>query len=156
MKKNLILICLFAAASTSIWAQRTTPIKTVERPATKRTAPPKNLIPSEVSGEPTLTRALEGHLTINPINNFERSPSDLPKGLTATRFENGLPRWIEGTLPTTFKAVKTTEERAFQYLSAVGKVMKIENPADEFEIMKTETDDIGQTHVRMRRSESHV
>ena len=151
MKKNLILICLFAAASTSIWAQRTTPIKTVERPATKRTAAPKNLIPSEASGEPTLTRALEGHLTINSIDNFQRSPSDLPKGLTATRFENGLPRWIEGTLPTTFKAVKTTEERAFQYLAAVGKVMKIENPAEEFEIMKTETDDIGQTHVRMRQ-----
>ena len=151
MKKNLILICLFAALSTSIWAQRTTPIKTVERPVTKRTAAPKNLIPSEASGEPTLTRALEGHLTINPIDNFQRSPSDLPKGLTATRFENGLPRWIEGTLPITFKAVKTTEERAFQYLAAVGKVMKIENPAEEFEIMKTETDDIGQTHVRMRQ-----
>ena len=151
MKKSLILICLFAAASTSIWAQRTRPIKTVEPRATKRTAPPKNIVPSEVSGEPTLTRALEGHLTINPIDNFQRSPSDLPKGLTATRVENGLPRWIEGTLPTTFKAVKTTEERAFQYLSAVGKVMKIENPADEFEIMKTETDDIGQTHVRMRQ-----
>ena len=151
MKKILILLCLFAAASTSMWAQRTTPIKTVERPTTKRTAPPKNIVPSETSGEPTLARALEGHLTINPIDNFQRSPSDLPKGLTASRFENGLPRWIEGTLPTTFKAVKTTEERVFQYISAVGKVMKIENASDEFEIMKTETDDIGQIHVRMRQ-----
>lgn len=151
MTKNLILSSLFALLSTAVWAQRATPIKTVERAVTPRTTAPKTLEPSVATGEPLLARPLEGHLTINPINDFQRSPSDLPKGLTASRFENGLPRWIEGTLPTTFKAAKNTEERAFQYVAAIGKVMKITNPADEFEIMKTETDDIGQTHVRMRQ-----
>ncbi len=151
MKKFLLLTALSATlASTAILAQRTTPIKTVDRPKTARTEPHKRIEPPTTeSGVPTLARPLEGHLIVKSIDNFDRSPIELPKGLTASRIENGLPRWIEGALPSEFKAVKTTEERALQYVAAIGKAMTITNPSEEFEIIKTETDDIGQTHVRM-------
>jgi bacillolysin len=156
MKKTLLLACLSAVLSTTIWAQRTTPIKTVERPKSVRTEPLKPIEAPAESGVPTLDRRLEGKLTVRAIDNFERSPLDLPKGLTASRMENGFPRWIEGALPATFKAVKTSEERALQYVAAIGKAMKIQNPSDEFEVMKTETDDIGQTHVRMRQKLGNI
>lgn len=158
MKKILLLTALAATlANTTIWAQRTTPIKTVERPKTARTAPPKPLEASPTeSGVPTLDRPLEGHLIVKAMENFDRSPIELPRGLTASRIENGLPRWIEGALPTEFKAVKTTEERALQYVAAIGKAMTITNPSEEFEITKTETDDIGQTHVRMRQKLGNI
>ena len=157
MKKFLLLTALAATlAHTSILAQRK-PIKSVERPKTARTEPLKPIEPPTTeSGVPTLARPLEGRLIVKSIDNFDRSPIELPKGLTASRLENGLPRWIEGALPTEFKAVKTTEERALQYVAAIGKAMNITNPSEEFEVTKTETDDIGQTHVRMRQKLGNV
>ena len=153
MKKILLLAALSATlGSTALLAQRTTPIKTVDRPKTARTEPLKRIEPLTTElGVPTLARPLEGRLIVKSIDNFDRSPIELPKGLTASRIENGLPRWIEGALPTSFKAVKTTEERALQYVAAIGKAMNITNPSEEFDITTVETDDIGQTHVRMRQ-----
>jgi bacillolysin len=156
--KKLLFLALFSfiLSSTTAWAQRT-PIKTVSRPTTVRTEMPKPIEPPADLGEPTIARSLQGSLTIRSIDNFGRSPIELPKGLTASNVQNGLPHWIEGALSTTeFKAVKTTEERAIQYVSALGKTMMIQNPSEEFEIMKVETDDIGQTHVRMRQKLGNV
>ena len=157
MKKILLLTVLSATlTNTSISAQRTTPIKTVDRPKTARTEPLKPIEPPTESGVPALARPLEGRLIVKSIDNFDRSPIELPKGLTASRIENGLPRWIEGTLPSEFKAVKTTEERALQYVAAIGKAMTVTNPSEEFEVTKSETDDIGQTHVRMRQKLGNI
>jgi bacillolysin len=157
MKKLLFLtVFTILLSNASAWAQRT-PIKTVSRPTTARTEMPKPIEPPADLGEPTIARPLQGSLTIRSIDNFGRSPIELPKGLTASNVQNGLPRWIEGALSTAeFKAVKTTEERAIQYVSAIGKAMMIQNPSEEFEIMKVETDDIGQTHVRMRQKLGNV
>jgi bacillolysin len=155
--KKILSFALFALvlSNAPILAQQT-PIKKIAPPTVKRTEAPKPVLAPAELGEPTLARPLEGRLTIRPIENFGQSPLELPKGLTATNVQNGLPRWIEGTLPTEFKALKTTEDRAFQYISALGKAMSIQNPAEEFEIMKAETDDIGQTHVRMRQKLGNV
>jgi bacillolysin len=156
MKKNLCLaLFTLVLSNTAILAQRT-PIKTVTPPASPRTEMPKPIeVPIE-AGEPTVARPLQGSLTIRSIENFGRSPLELPKGLTASNIQNGLPRWIEGGLPEEFKPVKTTEERAMQYVAAVGKAMSLKNAAEEFEITRVETDDIGQTHVRMRQKLGNV
>ena len=156
MKKTLCL-ALFSLilSNTSIWAQKT-PLKTVIRPASPRIETPKPIEAPVEAGEPMLSRPLQGGLTIRSIDNFGRSPLELPKGLTATNIQNGLPRWIEGALPIEFKPVKTTEERAMQYVAAVGKAMSLKNAAEEFEITRVETDEIGQTHVRMRQKLGNV
>jgi bacillolysin len=156
MKKTLCL-ALFSLvlSNTSIWAQRT-PIKTVNRPASPRTEMPKPIEAPIEAGEPTTARPLQGSLTIRSVDNFGLPPLELPKGLSASNIQNGLPRWIEGGLPEEFKPVKSTEERAMQYLAAVGKAMSLKNAAEEFEITRVETDDIGQTHVRMRQKLGNV
>ncbi len=155
MKKILALVIFsFALSSTTIFAQ--TPFKIVSPPTGVRTSSPKPIEPPADLGEPTIARPLEGKLTIQTIDNFGRSPLELPKGLTATNVQNGLPRWIEGALPAEFKAEKTSETRAFQYLSALGKAMTIQNPAEEFTISKVETDDIGQIHVRMNQKLGNI
>jgi bacillolysin len=156
MKKSLCLaLFTLVLSNTSIWAQRT-PIKTVNRPASPRTEMPKPIEAPLEAGEPTTARPLQGSLTIRSIDNFGRSPLELPKGLTASNIQNGLPRWIEGGLPEEFKPVKSTEERAMQYVAAVGKAMSLKNAAEEFEITRVETDEIGQTHVRMRQKLGNV
>jgi bacillolysin len=153
MKKLLFLtLTLFVLSSTAALAQRT-PMKTVARPTTVRTEMPKPIEPPTAFDAPSNS----GSLTIRSIDNFGRAPLELPNGLTATNVQNGLPHWIEGALPTAdFKALKTTEERAMQYVSAIGKALSIRNAVEEFEIMKVETDDIGHTHVRMRQKLGNV
>ena len=153
--KKLLLLTLIALTNTTIWAQHT-PFKTGKGAPIKQTKTPEPMLAPKYSGAPTIARPIEGKLTIQTIDNFGRSPLELPKGLTATNVQNGLPRWIEGVLPAEFKATKTTETRAFQYILALEKSMKIENSAEEFEITRVETDEIGQTHVRMRQKLGNV
>ncbi|MDZ7879234.1 MAG: M4 family metallopeptidase [Saprospiraceae bacterium] len=155
--KNFLCLALFTLifSNTTLLAQRT-PIKTVTRPSSPRVEVPKPIEAPIEKGEPTSNRPLQGSLAIRSIDNFGRSPLELPKGLSAANIQNGLPRWIEGALPIEFKTQKTSEERALQYVAAVGKAMSITNAAEEFEISRVETDEIGQTHVRMRQKLGNV
>jgi bacillolysin len=147
--KKLLLFSLLSLVFFNAKTLAQKPFKTVKPPSTKRTDAPKPIEPPADLGVPTIARPLEGKLAIRSIENFGQSPLELPKGLTASNVQNGLPRWIDGSLPTTFKALKSPEDRAFQYISALGKAMTIQNPSAEFAISKVETDEIGQTHVRM-------
>jgi hypothetical protein len=58
---------------------------------------------------------------------------------------------IKGTLPETSSRELPISTRVFQYLDAVKAAMQIKNPSDEFEIKSIETDELGQTHVRMHQ-----
>ena len=109
------------------------------------------------TGVPIATQPLVGQSSIQSIPYLQKRTSLLPTGLTVKTSDAGLPTMIEGTLPTPqYPTLKTVEERAFQYLSAVSKVIQIQKPSDEFVIKSIETDERGQTHIRMQQVLSKI
>ena len=109
------------------------------------------------TGVPIATQPLVGQSSIQSIPYLQKRTSMLPSGLTVKTSDAGLPTMIEGTLPTPqYPTLKTVEERAFQYLSAVSKVIQIQKPSDEFVIKSIETDERGQTHIRMQQVLSKI
>ncbi len=94
----------------------------------------------------------------NPLQNF-RSLNQLTKPIDNQRFINvktdkttGLPNWISGKLENAAsQRTATLEVRAINYLEAVKAPMRIENPTEEFFVQRVQTDDLGQTHVRMQQ-----
>ena len=109
------------------------------------------------TGVPIATQPLVGQSSIQSIPYLQKRTSLLPNGLTVKTSDAGLPTMIEGTLPTPqYPTLKTVEESAFQYLSAVSKVIQIQKPSDEFVIKSIETDERGQTHIRMQQVLSKI
>ena len=109
------------------------------------------------TGVPIATQPLIGQSSIQSIPYLQKRTSMLPSGLTVKTSDAGLPTMIEGTLPTPqYPTLKTVEESAFQYLSAVSKVIQIQKPSDEFVIKSIETDERGQTHIRMQQVLSKI
>jgi Zn-dependent metalloprotease len=103
-------------------------------------------------GVPIATQPLVGNNTIKSIPSLQKRSALLPSGLKVKTSDAGLPTMIEGVLPTPqYVAQKTVEERVFQYLNAVEKAIQITKPSEEFVIKSIETDEIGQTHVRLQQ-----
>ena len=78
-------------------------------------------------------------------------------GVRVTADENGMPSMIEG-IPTNLKTNSTRNGRmsavaaaAYNYLEAVKPFLKLANPDDELNIIKSEEDEIQTTHVRMQQ-----
>ncbi len=62
----------------------------------------------------------------------------------------GLPIMIKGVIKS-LGAGKSLMDSAFAYMEAASDMMQIANPNEEFEIISTESDDLGQTHLRLRQ-----
>ncbi len=62
-----------------------------------------------------------------------------------------VPTYIEGTLPNTSSANRSTTEVATEYLKAAAPAMKIKNPESEFAFKSEEIDEIGMKHIRMQQ-----
>jgi Zn-dependent metalloprotease len=65
--------------------------------------------------------------------------------------ERNVPAYIEGTPDNPGSGSRSTEELAMDYLKAASPIMRISDPAAEFEILSSDTDDLGMTHVRARQ-----
>ena len=102
-------------------------------------------------GVPIATQPLVGSSAVKTQPFLQKRSALLPQGLKVKTSDAGLPTMIEGTLPPQYAAQKSTEERVFQYLNALGKSIQISKPSEEFVIKSIETDDIGQTHVRLQQ-----
>ena len=67
----------------------------------------------------------------------------------------GLPVYIEGRPKTMLKSGRkantSVEAKAFDYLSSVKGLLRMENPDQQFELQKIETDELGQSHLRMQQ-----
>ena len=78
-------------------------------------------------------------------------------GLKITFDENGMPSMIEG-IPTNVKKgsrsarMSALASAAYNYLEAVKPFLKLENPEAELDILKSETDEIQTTHLRMQQT----
>ncbi len=78
-------------------------------------------------------------------------------GLKITVDENGMPSMIEG-IPTNVKKgsrsarMSALASSAYNYLEAVKPYLKLANPDTELDILKTETDEIQTTHLRMQQT----
>jgi bacillolysin len=62
-----------------------------------------------------------------------------------------LPSMIEGTNNISNLKGQSLAVRATQYLDVLKSVMDIKNPADEFDVKNIDTEELGQSHVRMQQ-----
>ena len=65
---------------------------------------------------------------------------------------NGRLVFVEGQLPSTAKSVGkalTEKEECAEYLTALQQVLGISNPSSEFEIVKSDYDEIGMQHIKL-------
>ena len=65
---------------------------------------------------------------------------------------NGRLIFVEGQLPSTAKSfgkAMTENEECAEYLTALNQVLGISNPSSEFEIVKSEYDEIGMQHIKL-------
>lgn len=67
----------------------------------------------------------------------------------------GLPIYIEGRPKTMLKSARkastSAEAKAFDYLSSVKGLLRIENPDQQFELKQIDTDELGQSHLRLQQ-----
>ncbi|MBL7816682.1 MAG: M4 family metallopeptidase [Saprospiraceae bacterium] len=146
MKRLFLLLPLLSIAVLGL-AQK--PLKNKNIQAVPHNAPQQPINVPEL-GVPIATQPLVSAPAIQRIPYLPKRSALLPTGLKVKTSEMGLPTMIEGTLPTPqYATQKSVEERTNQYLTAIAKAIQIQNPSDEFVIKSIETDNIGQTHVRL-------
>lgn len=153
MKKQLFLLALIFFCGEPLLAQNK--FKTVKRSAdvvvetplkSISEVPDKNII----SRQKYLSRPTDSQTYLNLLS--KRT------GLKITSDENGMPSMIEG-IPTNLKKVSLRNSRmsataaaAYNYLEAVKPYLKLSNPDSELKIIKSETDEIETTHLRMQQT----
>jgi bacillolysin len=153
MKKQLFLLALLLLAGGSLLAQNK--FKTVKRSADVVVENPLKFGSQEpenttISRQKYLTKPSDNQTYTNLISKKD--------GLKITVDENGMPSMIEG-IPANLKKVSSRNGRmnataaaAYNYLEAVKPYLKLSNPDDELNIIKSEIDDIEITHLRMQQT----
>ncbi|GAA4458413.1 hypothetical protein GCM10023189_30630 [Nibrella saemangeumensis] len=72
----------------------------------------------------------------------------------------GLPVYIENrqpkVAPTNPRGRQSAAAAAYQFLSQVSSLLKLDHPEDNFQVTHTETDQVGQTHIRMKQTYAGV
>ena len=64
---------------------------------------------------------------------------------------NNLPLFIEGIPEKTLRSGNNAEDRSFNFLENARDLMQIENPSEEFKVIKVTTDDLGYNHVKLQQ-----
>ncbi|MFN7119584.1 MAG: hypothetical protein ACK4TA_22500, partial [Saprospiraceae bacterium] len=65
--------------------------------------------------------------------------------------QTGLPIFIAGKMPLAATEKMDWQEKALRYLEQVQTLMQIKNAAEEFTFTTSETDELGQTHLRAQQ-----
>lgn len=149
MKRHIFLALFMLAAASSVWAQK--PIKNTDIRQTPRTTAEPSPVNIPETGVPVATQPLSGYFEPKPIRFVPKGKKALPEGLKIRTSAMGLPTMVAGELPLAMQAAKTVEDKAFEYLKAISQAMHIQEPAAEFVIDHIETDELGQTHIRMNQ-----
>jgi len=77
---------------------------------------------------------------------------DKANGLSVEmRDNNQLPIFIKGSPSKQLRTGNDPKSRSYNFLENAKGLMKIQNPTEEFRVIKTETDDLGFTHVRLQQ-----
>ena len=154
MKKQLLLLLAISLLfEQAVLAQNK--FKTVKRSADVVVETPLKSISEDpdnniISRQKYLSRPIDSQTYLNLLS--KRT------GLKITSDENGMPSMIEG-IPFNLKKVSSRNGRmsataaaAYNYLEAVKPYLKLSNPDSELNIIKSETDEIETTHLRMQQT----
>ncbi len=107
---------------------------------------PVRLIPSETnSGFNTQTSPLENLQSLSFDGKLQA------QGLKVTLEQNGLPRFVSGSLFRSSAVNATPSQKCNEYLTVLQQNMKIVNPS-EFQISKVDADELGFEHYRMKQT----
>ncbi len=146
--KNTITILLLTFLALPVFGQfKMTPPEDMERPAVTD----KSAIQINAEGfVPTVTPST---LATTPYTTLSSIALNKPENLEIRRDEKtNQPIWIKG-IPANMDRTKTNPtEKTFAYLEAIGELINIKQPSDEFSITNTHTDDQGHLHVRLQQS----
>lgn len=100
---------------------------------------------------PKAKKALSNTVPVQ-YNAVKNRPPVSDASLKVSYSEDGMPNFIVGQP----KALRTNgslsiSEKCEAYLEALQPVLRLENPASEFEVMSVREDELGQTHVKMQQ-----
>ncbi len=114
--------------------------------ATERIKMPVKLAPNETNNNATLPSSL--------LNNFQSLSFDgklQAQGLKIVLEQNGLPRFVTGSLLTSSATNSTPTQKCNEYISVLQQNMKITDPSD-FKITQVDADELGFEHYRMKQT----
>jgi Zn-dependent metalloprotease len=84
--------------------------------------------------------------TLDFVKNFENGLSVEMRSKT-----NKLPIYIKGQPSLNLREGNDAQSRSFNFLDNAKGLMDIQNPIEEFRIIKSETDELGFTHVKLQQ-----
>ncbi len=90
----------------------------------------------------------------SPLNNFQSLNFDRnlqAQGLKVVLEQNGLPRFVTGSLNTSSATNATPTQKCYEYISVLQQSMKIADPS-EFKIFNTDADELGFEHYKMQQT----
>ena len=90
--------------------------------------------------------------TLNYLPNFT-AQNQLPN-LEISYDKNGMPIMFKGMVGNQtiqLGNVTSIQNAALEYLNSIKVALRIDDPANEFEVVKIETDALGMTHIRMQQ-----
>ena len=156
MKKLILPIFLLTALAGSLIAQKPKglPRKTATGTPIKNIKTPAKLFEN---GAPEISPVFQKTRTITSLPALTKAAQTLPSGFKVLSSDNnGLPTMIGGTLAITQSRELPLATRTTHYLDALKSAMEIKNPREEFDVKKIETDELGQSHVRMQQKIGNV
>ncbi len=143
MKQYLLFASLLLSVSFAFAQQKTKPVLTKGAPVSTG-----NIRLAPLKGEKT--NSFE-NLGAQPIQTLHFSPVNNGLSVAATD-EAGQPTFIRGSIKN---AVNNSEQQTL-YLRAMGSLLNIENPETAFSVLKTTTDELGQTHIRLQQKHNGI
>ena len=153
MKLRLLLLALFTA--TSVWAQQPDAgfgrkLKTT--PPTPGVAERLNAdvvpIPNDKTARQTLLATGTLQVPLNPLR--VRVVRDSSTGLPVFIERTG--RLNTGNLAGARLSAAAAASVTFQFMGQVRELLQLENPEANFTVSQTDTDELGQTHVRLAQT----
>lgn len=155
MKQSFTLALLFICMSSILLPAQST---FKPRPSGQHSSSPVNVaqlkpfasIPVSV---PPAARNIISH-SAYPYQSIPELNRPMPPASTlkVIASDNGLPIMIKGRpAPDQMRSGNSIPAQCFDYLGAIKDQIQIDQPAEEFAIQRQETDELGQTHVRLQQ-----
>jgi bacillolysin len=151
MKKLILPIVLSIATVGLLVAQKPKGLPKAANTNNTNINTTKEPLPAREQSVPDVSPVFQQTLQIKSIPMLQKPSMALPEGFDILTADNGVPTMIQGTLPISTSRELPFATRATQYLDAVKGAMQIKNPTEEFEVTRIETDDLGQSHVRLQQ-----
>jgi bacillolysin len=150
MKKIILPIVVSIGLVGSLMAQKPKGLPSTNANKTSHTTI-EHPLPLVEKGVPDVSPVFQQTRKIQSIPLLQKPSKALPEGFSVLTANNGLPTMIQGAMPVSSSREMPLATRVTQYLDMVKNAMNIQNPAEEFEVTRVETDELGQSHVRMQQ-----